>query len=322
MKHLIITADDYGVFPGVNAAIIESVKEKKVNSVSVLANFEGNDKYPGSVKNLEKLLSETGDAADLGCHLTVTSGKPITGDRMDFACDKDGNFLSYTEFRNFKSPAEKNALKEELCEQVNKLHTITGFKIKHLTNHHNSLTLFPHHFDVYMEVARLFSVPMRSAFIRPESRQNFYLRFLNYKLKDDINRTERDEIMDFESKITEYFKQHSEGIKSPVSLDSRHYGPISLLPAVHLAAWQLVFDKRKKLDKLFQSFTEGGEESLEVVVHLGKANGLFADKSGDLEYPGVDRGYFDSRILEFKSIMGYKLEQWSGMQQKSWTALS
>src|SRR6476620_3508454 len=141
MKHLIVTADDYGVFPAINEAVIEAAKAKKINSVSVLANYDGAGNYRSSQENLKILLDEAGEELDIGCHLTITSGKPLTKEKMDFIRDEDGNFLSYRSFRNFKSPAEKAALKNELCAQVDRLHELTGFKIKHLTNHHNSLTL-------------------------------------------------------------------------------------------------------------------------------------------------------------------------------------
>jgi predicted glycoside hydrolase/deacetylase ChbG (UPF0249 family) len=321
MKHLIVTADDYGVFPAINTAVIEAVKAKKVNSVSVLSNYKGNEEFPGSVENLRTLIEEVGEGADIGCHLTITSGKPIT-DKMDFACDDEGNFLSYTEFKNFKSQEEKDALKEELCEQINNLHSVTGFKIKHLTNHHNSLTLFPHHFDVYMEVARKYNVPMRSAFIKPEARQNFYLRFLNFKLQDDINKTERNEIKEFEKKIVKYFEETSGGIKAPKFLDSRHYGPVSLLPLANIIGrWKIVLQKKASLNELFDLVITSDDESLELLVHLAKPKRIFVDRSNEIKYSGVDRNYFDSRALEFKSIMDYDFNKWEGIKHMGWDSL-
>lgn len=319
MKHLIVTADDYGVFPAVNQGIIEAAKNKKLNSVSVLSNFDGDAKYPGSLDNLETLLNETSDISDdldIGCHLTITSGKPVTGDKMAFACDAHGNFLGYTEMKNYKTPDELKALKEELCEQVKRLESRNNFKVKHLTNHHNSLTLLPHHFSVYMEVARLFHLPMRSARVEPAGKQNFYLRFLNFKLRDDMNPADRDDVARFANEINDYFKVYNNGVKSPEVLDSRNYGPVSFIPT-HWIQAALVGQKRQNLNKLYQSFTASDRDSLELLLHLAKGN----DTSPDLDYSGVDRGYFDSRNAELAAIMGYDLNAWENVEIKGWKNL-
>ena len=49
MKNLIITADDYGVFPSINQGVKEAILNGKVNSVACLAN------YKDSVKNVKSL---------------------------------------------------------------------------------------------------------------------------------------------------------------------------------------------------------------------------------------------------------------------------
>lgn len=318
MKHLIITADDYGVFPAINGAILEAVKEGKINSVAALANFDGHGQYPGSVENLKRLIGVAEGKAEIGCHLTITSGKPVTGDKMKFACDAAGNFLSYTSMRNFKTPQELKALEEELCEQVKRLESVNGFKAKHLTNHHNSLTLFPHHFKVYMDVARKFNLPMRSTLIRPDKRQNFYMQYLDRRLSNSIHAIDRDEMLKFAKGIGDFFKAEGTALKSPQVLDSRHYGPVSLLPLVRLAEQLLVRRKRKGMDELYASFKAGEENSLEFLLHLARPGRFSVDRSRDLDYTGIDRSYFDSRAIEFKSIMGYDTGQWEGVARKGW----
>ncbi|MFL5751952.1 MAG: ChbG/HpnK family deacetylase [Bacteroidia bacterium] len=323
MKHLIVTADDYGVFPAINKGVIEAAKSRRLNSVSVLANFAGNENYPGSLDNLEHLLNETSDLPDeleIGCHLTITSGKPLTGDKMSFACDSQGYFLGYTEMKNYKNPEELAAIKEELCEQVKQLESRGNFKVMHLTNHHNSLTLLPHHFSIYMEVARLFHLPMRSTRVRPEGRQNFYLRFLNFKLRDDMNPADRADIERFAREVEDYFRVYNAGIKAPEVLDSRNYGPISFIPT-RLVEYLLVAQKKQNFDKLYRSFINAQEDSLELLLHLAKGSGaLGVDHSHDLDYPGIDRGYFDSRVAELSAVMGYDFN-WENVEIKGWREL-
>jgi hypothetical protein len=35
----------------------------------------------------------------------------------------------------------------------------------------------------------------------------------------------------------------------------------------------------------------------------------------------VDRSYFDSRAIEYRSIMNYDLSSWQGVEVKGWGAL-
>jgi len=323
MKHLIITADDYGVFPSVNEAVIGALEKEKLNSVSVFSNYNGSDKYDSSETNFRKLLDKAANLpfeTEFGCHLTITSGRPITGDKMNFVCDDKGYFRSYTEMPNFKKPEQLQALKEELIAQVEYLERIQKGSVRHLTNHHNSLTLFPHHYDVYMEVARLMKIPMRSACVRPELKQNIYLRFLNYSLKDDIHAIDREKLRDFATKIVSYFNDNANGVKAPQVLDSRHYGPLSFLP-VRLAQPLLVSQKRKNLDALFSDFTASNDNSIELLLHLATPKWSGVDTSKDLDYPGVDRGYFDSRVIEYLSITGYDIKKWKDITVKVWKYL-
>jgi predicted glycoside hydrolase/deacetylase ChbG (UPF0249 family) len=323
MKNLIATADDYGIFPAINNGVIDAINAKKINSVSVLSNYDGNGIYPSAKKNIELLLNKTsGNIADLGCHLTVTSGKPLTGDKMNFACDKNGYFLSFDNFKNFKEASQLAALKEELVQQVKRMQEVTGCQVKHLTNHHNSLTLFPHHIKIYMEVAKQLGVPMRSTNILPKSRQNIYIQFLNAKLIGDVVRSERNEMKAFAKDVNQYFSKNSNGVKSPSDLDSRHYGPIPVLGTQsNLIQKVVIKEKRKKLDDFFNVFNSDNRTNSELLLHLYKNESDKINEYKDLDYPGVDRNYFDSRSLEFKSIMEYDQSQWNQIKLKGWDLL-
>lgn len=319
MKNLIITADDYGVYPGVNEGVIEALKAKKINSTSVLSNYEGSTKYLSSKQNLEKLLHETGDGADIGCHLTLTSGRPITGDKMSFACDSNGVFLDYANFKNFTQASQLKALETELCEQIEVMHQVTGFKIKHLTNHHNSLTLFPQHFEVYLKVAKKFGVPMRSANVIPEIKQNIYIEYLNFKLRGDNTKADRKKMKAFSKEVVDFFNQNSDGVKAPADLDSRHYGPAPFMPT--LLKKVLLKQKQNKLDKYFEQFNSNSKPSSELLMHLYKKDSKKINTYTDLDYPGVDPNYFDSRSIEFESIMAYDISKWSNIKLLGWDFL-
>lgn len=327
MKHLIVTADDYGVFPAINEGIIDAVNEGKVNSVSIFSNYKGavlpnapsGTRYEDALTNVRWLINNTqGKNPELGCHLTVTSGKPLTGDKMNFACDQQGNFYSFGNFRNFKQPDQLANLYDELCAQVEELQSVPGCTVKHLTNHHNSLTLFQHHFDVYLKVAKKFNIPMRSTDIRPTSKQNDYIFILDRLLTFDIPKDEREEMKSFQKNIKTHFSTNAAPVKAPVFLDSRHYGPIGLLPLARMTGFMMARNKRKKLDDLFQEFINSEETNVELLLHLAKPGMIGIDRSNHLDYVGVDRSYFDSRALELKSILGYEFAKWNNLQLKGW----
>ena len=321
MKHLIITADDYGVFPAVNEGIIDAVNKDRVNSVAVLSNFKGSgSKYPDSLTNVRALLERTAEKnPEIGCHLTVTSGKPLTGSKMEFARDDNGNFFSFGNYRNYKEPEQLKLLFEELCAQVEELASVPGVTVKHLTNHHNALTLFAHHFDVYLRVANKFRLPMRSADVRPKGKQSLYKFLLDRMLTGDVPKKDREDMMEFQSRIAREFKRNSLGVKSTDFLESSHYGPVGLLPAARLAKFWLVSDKHATLDAFFRQFLDSQEQSVELLLHVAKPGWLTVDKSKDLDYAGVDRSYFDSRVIEYKSIIEYELEKWTGVQRRGWS---
>lgn len=303
-KKLIITADDYGVFPAINKAIIEAVKDGPVNSVAVFPNYDGASSNGTAQKtmaeNVKELLDATNGDVEIGCHLTITSGKPVTGG-MKFLSDKNGgNFPEYFNIPYFKKDAELKALKDELIAQVEKINSIEKNLVKHLTNHHNSLTVFPEHFDIYMDVARHFSLPMRSADVRPEGKQNLYLTVLRTRLHDNISEADREEAKKLGKKITTYFSEHANGVKSTSYLESCHYGPPPPLPKFFRPDKQ----KKKKLVSLFQAFgrlnTSVTDNSMELMLHLGKDN---IPGSETIDYSGVNHAYFPARIAEFQSIM-------------------
>lgn len=327
MKHLIVTADDFGVFPAINEGVIEAVKENKVNSVAAFANYKGEvlpgapagTRFEDALTNLRWLINETEEQnPDIGCHLTVTSGKPLTGNKMDFACDRNGNFYSFGNFKNFKEKSQLKNLYDELCAQIEELKSVPGCKVKHLTNHHNSLTLFPHHFEVYVNVAAKFKLPMRSADVRPKGKQSLYVYILDRLLTGDIPKSEREEMNAFQTKIAEEFRKNHFGVKAPDYLESSHYGPPGVVPAARLLSHPLVHKKHKQLDSFFNDFRKSGEKSVELLLHIAKPSGITVERSRHLDYSGVDRSYFDGRAIELKSILNYPVDHLAGIERRGW----
>jgi predicted glycoside hydrolase/deacetylase ChbG (UPF0249 family) len=309
MKKLIVTADDYGVFPSINIGVIEAVKAGKVNSVAVLTN------YKHSVINTRRLLDETaGHNVDIGVHLTITSGSPVTGDKALSMCNGKC-FRGYEEFRN---KIELKALREELHEQI-KVLTDAGIPVKHLTCHHNSLTLFPEHFDIYLEVAAAHKLPMRSVNILPKKKQNSYTFVLNLMLLDDLSHSDRQKMNKFARQILTHFGSSALKVKAPARLHSEHYGPLPFMDILPFRVNKHVEDKKKALDELFNEFLSSADTTMELMLHLAKGDIPRPADESEIDYPGINRKYFDSRIVELKSITEYDLNQYMGrLERKSW----
>src|SRR4051812_35691255 len=125
MKKLIVTADDYGVFPSINAGILNAVLQGKVNSVACFANYEK------SVENVRELIDAVGDKAEIGCHLTISSGVPVwLGNHEAFT--KNGIFRHYTDMRISLIEDHTDLLEKELKEQV-AVFRAAGINVKHLS---------------------------------------------------------------------------------------------------------------------------------------------------------------------------------------------
>ena len=70
LKHLILCADDFGLAPGVNAAIINLINSKRINAVSCMTNLPF---WKTDAPKLRKISERT----QVGLHLTLTDHTPI-----------------------------------------------------------------------------------------------------------------------------------------------------------------------------------------------------------------------------------------------------
>ena len=171
MKNLIVTADDYGVFPSINNGVKEAIRKGKVNSVACFSN------HKDSVKNVNELLDEFGNKVDIGCHFTLSSGEPlIVKNNEAFTHGKNFNDFSNLDIDGIlKQP---NELKKELIAQV-QVFMDHQIPVTHLSCHCNTLTTVKGLFKTYLEVAALFKIPMRSVNIQPDKKDNSYRMALN-----------------------------------------------------------------------------------------------------------------------------------------------
>lgn len=319
MKKLIITTDDYGVIPTINKAVINAAQAKKINSVAAFSNYDGSRKYKSAIANAKILLDKTNGAVDLGCHFTLTSGKPVTGDKAKSLINDDGYFREFYEFRRDINLKE---LENELDEQLMRFKD-ANLPVNHLSSHHNALTLFPEIYEVYLNVCKKHKLATRAALSRPSKKYNLFLKILSLKLMDgDMSRKNRKEMRSFQNNIERFFFKQSKG-KIPLTgyFECRHYGPIPLRTIKEKKIDRFIAKKHKTLKRIFSDFKNSPSNSMEMVLHIADDNINDLQKF-DIDYPGIEPKYFDSRILEYHSIMNFDLSQYSDMvEMVSWDKL-
>lgn len=314
MKKLIITADDFGIFPSINEGVKESVLLRKVNSVAAISN------YKDSVKNVKELIETAGDKIEIGCHLTISSGKPILGFQHE-AFTSAGYFRT---FDNLKiTQLEKNT---ELLEKELKAQVLTfidsGIKVSNLSCHHTTLTFTPKLFNVYTKVAESFNFPMRSVDIIPFGKDNTYRSILQFLLLGNVPVTKLKEIKRFGTRITDHLKNEAPQIKTPSVLDSRHYGPAPFVEIMNFRVKELVRKKQSDISDFLEEFISHNYESAELMLHLIKDEINLREKDNEIDYPGISQKYFDSRNIEFLSINSFNFDPYlKRIEMGSWRDL-
>lgn len=85
MKKIVVCADDYGLYPQIDQAILDLIALKRISATSCLMNFAGIQR---AAKQLVPFFSQI----DVGLHFNLTEGRPLsaspllTADNGEFYC--------------------------------------------------------------------------------------------------------------------------------------------------------------------------------------------------------------------------------------------
>jgi predicted glycoside hydrolase/deacetylase ChbG (UPF0249 family) len=132
VRRLIINADDLGITPGVNGAIVEAHQHGVVTSASLMAN----GKYFGEAAQLVRSVPKL----SVGCHVVLVDGSPLSpADRVPslLTATNDGRFpasfgaITRRTLLRYPSPEE---LETEIVAQIQKLQA-AGIRVSHLDSH-------------------------------------------------------------------------------------------------------------------------------------------------------------------------------------------
>lgn len=301
MKNLIVTADDFGIFPSIDQGIKESILAGKVNSVAAFSN------YVDSVKNVKSLINEVGDKADIGCHLTISSGKPLTIQNND-AFTKGNYFRPLHKLRLGAIEKQSNVLEKELKAQV-EVFLDAGIKVTNISCHHSTLTTTKELFKIYLNVSEHFNLPMRSVNITPKKADVAFRNFLRFTLFNKVSISKLNEIARFGMEISDFLKMNKPNMRTPEVVESSHYGP--WLNIWKIGLHEKVKRKHNNLNKFLNEFITMEYKYAELMLHLRKEDDLLKKKDEEIDYPGINKNYFDSRQAEFHSINTFDFDRYS-----------
>jgi hopanoid biosynthesis associated protein HpnK len=130
MKQLIVNADDFGMAPGVNRAIVESHRTGIVTSTSLLANAAAFDEAAAAARANPSL--------GVGVHLNLTEGRPLSNPaKLGALVTSSGEFLGNPEalfFRMVAGRVSLDAVEREYHAQIQRV-LAAGIHPTHLDGH-------------------------------------------------------------------------------------------------------------------------------------------------------------------------------------------
>ena len=308
----LFTADDAGVVPQIDNAIIDLANRGILTSTEVLPNY-GKDGGK-SVFNAKRILDETavhGKQLELGIHLTITSGGPVneaSKDGLSAILKDDGK--SFVSYRDLGSKADIESLYKELKAQAEILLSNDDLKgrITHLTNHHDALWFYPEYTKQLIRLANELNLPIRNTRTRPDVKGWIY--YVVQNLVRDISDEDKKKIKDaYEDRQNGFFPGESITYRSTTYMDNRHYNVLDLWGTVDPRDARIsIRSKKRKLRKMFKTAEEVAEElhrdnSVEFMFHVRKGKILQYEGIEDLPYyNGISPEYFDGRTMEYRSL--------------------
>lgn len=152
MKRLVVTADDFGLSPGVVEGIVEAHELGIVTSTSLMVNAPAAEAAFAEARRLSTLAT--------GLHFVLTFGRPVgPAEPLSALLADDGSFLENGS--GAQELARPDEVREELRAQIRAFERGVGRPPTHIDGHHH-VHLHPGIFRVAIEEAGSRGVPLRS----------------------------------------------------------------------------------------------------------------------------------------------------------------
>jgi len=149
-RYLIVNADDYGYFSCVTKGILVGAMEGVVTATGIMANSPGLDKH---LKHFAKI-----DTLDVGIHLNLSHGEPLTDRMRDLLLTWGGVFPSKFQIATaiLKGKIPHSVVEEEWRAQI--MRCIEGGIQPLFLNSHEHLHMLPGLFAITVKLANEFGI--------------------------------------------------------------------------------------------------------------------------------------------------------------------
>jgi predicted glycoside hydrolase/deacetylase ChbG (UPF0249 family) len=151
-KHLIVTADDFGLTDGVSRGILEAHRRGILTATSALVNLSDLMRH--------RELADAAPTLGIGLHLNVTLGAPVlSADRVRSLVGQDGKFVRDGGWR--AAAGDPGELRAEIAAQAGRFVTFFGRRPTHLDTHHHT-HLYPPILEAILDQASTMRIPVRA----------------------------------------------------------------------------------------------------------------------------------------------------------------
>jgi predicted glycoside hydrolase/deacetylase ChbG (UPF0249 family) len=172
---IIVNADDIGLNPSVNQAILYCFKENFINSTSLLTNMYAFDEAVDIIHNNPSIIN-------IGVHANFAEGKPLTNfkSRQFLTADGSWNISKTNKVFQILNTESKRAFTDELDAQIQRALT-ARINIIHLDSHLHLHTL-PAFYNIFIAAAKKYNLKLRMAQTYNEG------SFIKFAYRKHINR--------------------------------------------------------------------------------------------------------------------------------------
>ncbi len=320
MAKVIFTADDYGVNEGIDRGVIDAVNKGYINSVAAFSN------HHDALGNVQRLITLTsGKTVEVGCHLTLTSGKPLTNG-VRWLLTKKGFFRKYTNHSfptNGLSFRQKQAVRNELEAQINVFEE-NGINVLHLSSHHNVLFWFQDYLDILLAISNDKDIPIRCPFVIPRNSDGLYLLSIRLRLTDNLRFGQMRKMKAFARGMDKFMENHEIQPRMPRFADCRAYGPALSVGSDLQDISRLASKKRRIILEELKRIA-AYDYTVEFLFHIieddypALAHHKRKMKVKNSNYTGINTEYFEARMAEYNLLKNLKLPK--GVSMSSWNEI-
>ncbi len=126
MRRLIINADDFGLTPGVNRAIVEGHAHGVITSASLMANGPAFEEAAQLARSLPRL--------SVGCHVVLVDASPLLANSTSKSNTPFSNTLGVFAYRAMTKRLDQRQLEAQATAQIRKLQS-AGISVSHCDTH-------------------------------------------------------------------------------------------------------------------------------------------------------------------------------------------